>query len=225
MEEAPKTKSKMKNILYMIFHSISSDPTSFIISSPPTEICDRLNGSGKTGQGRANGNTTQEASFAYLLEKSGFISCLKKTVPACDGMYYIYQPNGTQQSPDFRVFYAKTCVSIWSLDVDMKQSNTGTIVLNDGWFNTGVVYILSYKIDKKDNVVVGLGQDIPSKEEEELFQRMLKIKRELNSGEKQIGCLQTYFRFANQYKCTRFNNEMKTLYLSSIKTFLDPWSI
>ena len=215
-----KEKDKMcarinlKRKLYDIIQMILQNPTEFIQREAPLSLCTQLNStmSKKKGQGRANGNTTQETSFAYLLEQTKILHIEKNKLPIVDGCYYIYQPNGSQRSPDFRIYDYFTNVIQWSIDLDMKQSNTDKIILNDGWFNMDTVYILSYKIK---------GQDIPTVQENEKWEQILKIKKELNSGESRVGSLLTYFRFANQYNCIKFTSELQKHYMSSISHLLE----
>lgn len=134
---------KIKSILSEILVDIATNPTILIQPEPPVSFCKKLNRS--KCQSRANGNTTQEAVFAYILEHHDINFIEKGRSPDSVGMYYIYQPNGSQRCPDFRVFYANSNSILWSIDLDVKQSNTEKIMLNDGWFSTGTIYILSYK--------------------------------------------------------------------------------
>lgn len=208
--------------LLSILENIMINPVSLLQNIPSGALCDKLNSStcSKKGQGRANGHTTQEASFAFILENNGFQYLTKKTKPATDGMYYVYQPNGTQRSPDFTILYYQDGTLNVICDIDMKQSNTEKIVLNDGWFIKNTIYILSYKSHGQDNIVIGLGQDIPSVKEQEKWEQILKIKKELNSGDKQVDSLNVYFRFANHYSCNKFNQSVKDKYTISLRNFL-----
>lgn len=215
-----------KSDLYDILQKITHETTSFIQLTPPPEIVDKLNitPSCKGGQGRANGCTTQEASFAYLLENKSFEYIPKNVRPSVDGIYYVYQPHGSQRSPDFTLFYYESGETLWSVDIDMKQSKTDNIVLNDGWFNQDTIYILSYRAEKQDKVVVGLGQDIPSLQEKDMWEQILKKKKELNSGVKIVGNLNICFRCANRYNCKHFNKETTEQYIRSVKKFLESTS-
>lgn len=211
----------LKAILFDILNKIVANPISFINLSPPSELCKKLNTSAskKQGQGRANGITTQEASFAFVLETNGFSYLTKKVKPITKGMYYVYQPNGSQRCPDFNIScWDNHSHKIWSIDIDMKQSNTDKIVLNDGWFNTNTIYVLSYKIN---NITIGLGQDIPSVQEQTEWERIAKIKKELNNGDKIVDSLHIYFRFANQYKCDKFTQQIQKQYLSALEMYLN----
>jgi len=212
---------KYKDILYNILFSINDSPESFIHTIVPLVLVSKLSSSiSKNGNGRANGNTTQEAIFAYILEKHGFKYKTNKEIPRDDCGYYVYQPNGTQRTPDFTIYVCVSSIIKWSIDIDMKQSNTEKIVLNDGWFNNKTIYILSYKSKKQNCVAIGLGQDIPTVLEREKWEQLLKIKKELNSGEKVIDSLHIYFRFANQYNCSKFTPKVKLNYMKSIEDIL-----
>lgn len=115
--------------------------------------------------------------------------------------------------------YSNACM-LWSIDIDMKQSNSCKIVMNDGWFNDDTIYILSYQIKHKPLIVIGFGQDIPSSREKEKWAQILKIKQDLNNCDKVVDSLQIYFRFANQYNCNKFTPEVITKYMVSISNVL-----
>jgi hypothetical protein len=210
--------SDLKQKLLNIINDIMVNPTDFIQSQPPQDLINKLDSKTKKnrGQGRANGNTTQEASFAYLLEQNGITSIDKSVKTNMDGLYYIYQPNGTQRVPDFTVFECHETVKTWSIDIDMKQSSTNKIVLNDGWFNVNTIYILSYK----SNVLIGLGQHIPSEREKAKYEEVVKIKRQLNSVSKRVENFEVYFRTANQYNCAHFTQEDRDRHLQLIEKYL-----
>lgn len=97
----------------------------------------------------------QELLFCYHLEKYGFTFLHKSLVKNMDiiekpdGLYYVYQLNGTQSPPDISVFEIKDNQKINLIHFDLKETNGNGIVLNDGWFNENTIYILNFKKRKK----------------------------------------------------------------------------
>jgi len=203
-------------IIINIIHQIISDPK-LLEKYDIVEMCPKLSLScnKKNGQGSANAATRHEACFSKLIEDNRFMFLEKKQLPIIDGLYYYYQPNGTQKSPDFNILKFKKGTIESSLDIDLKHSSSTKVVLNDGWFHENVLYILSYN---KGNII-GLGQDIPTESEKKKMNEIQQIKKELNIKNNRIDNLLIYFRFANQYDCSKFTSQHQEQYLSSIKNF------
>lgn len=158
----------------------------------------------KSAQGTGNKVTSQEACFAELLEKHEFVFLSKKDTPIQTN-YYKYQPNGTQKSPDFEVYDQELkCL----LKFDLKHTSSKTFYFNDGWFEKGVIYVISWS-PKKDihKVLIGLGDDIPTEEENIEMAKFVQFKKDCNKQNKKVGSLRKCIRFANQYSCECFTEE------------------
>lgn len=122
--------------------------------------------------------------------------------------YYIYQPNGSQQSIDFRIVEeGKTT------DVDLKHTLTETFYLNDGWFQENVVYVITWgrrtsppraRVVREAATFIGEGRTIPTEEESAFMTEMLAMKNKYNEDHRRVGNLSPYVRFANKYSCERF---------------------
>ena len=173
-------------------------------------------GETSAAQGTGNKVTGQEASFAAVLESHCFVLQAKDKEIAAAGKYYYYQVNGSQKSIDFRVVQHDGTKVTGSADFDLKHSVGDVFFLNDGWFHENVIYVVSWmrktSEPRKKKVVepatfIGLGQDIPTKEETALMEELLAIKKKYNTEFKGCGSLCTYIRFANRYTCGRFTKE------------------
>lgn len=155
-------------------------------------------------QGSGNKVTPQEACFAEVLESHGYTFVSKKDIPI-EISYYKYQPNGTQKSPDFEVFDSTLNKKFW---FDLKHSNSKSFYFNDGWFEKGLIYVISYSGGKdKNKILIGYGDDIPTEEENAEMARFVAFKKECNRENKKVGSLRKCIRFANQYSCERFTPE------------------
>ena len=168
-------------------------------------------------QGTGNQVTPQETSFALLLEKYEFkfISKPKKndhisyieSNDVKDGIYYIYQFNGSQASIDFAVFLIIDKMIIEQFNFDLKHTKSNIFYLNDGWFHKDIIYIVTWCSKNVVKTFIGLGQNIPTKEENDEMNELLKFKKEKNSGKKKVGSLNIYIRFANRYSCDSFTDD------------------
>jgi nitrous oxide reductase len=88
---------------------------------------------------------------------------------------YEYQPNGTHQSPDFRVHHnGKT------YDIECKSSKQAHPTYNGGLPKEGVVYVFSSK--KYNETTVFFADDVVSKEKRALYSKLIV---ELNDTLKQ----------------------------------------
>ena len=155
-------------------------------------------------QGTGNKVTPQEACFANLLEEHGYAFLEKKSAPIQTN-YYKYQPNGTQKSPDFEVYDFELNKII---KFDLKHSNSKSFYFNDGWFEKGLIYVISWSMSKtRNNVLIGYGDDIPTEEENIEMERFVKFKKNCNKQNKKVGSLRKCVRFANQYSCQQFTEE------------------
>lgn len=166
-------------------------------------------------QGTGNQVTEHEAAFATTLEEFGFKFVTKKNLPISeDGYFYIYQAQGTQQSVDFQVLERKEATTVLSLNIDLKYSTSDKIMLNDGWFNTNVVYICTFKPKKSDFVtLISLGQDLCNEEDTNLIKELRELKNTLNEKYKKRGKhLISYWRNANKYNLSEFSHEEARLH-------------
>jgi len=155
-------------------------------------------------QGSGNKVTDQEACFASILEQHGYTFLRKKDIPI-EVSSYKYQPNGTQKSPDFEVYDRELDKTI---KFDLKHTNSKTFYFNDGWFEKGLIYVISWSPSKtQNNVLIGYGDDIPTTEEDDEMMRFIQFKKDCNRQNKKVGSLRKCVRFANQYSCETFTEE------------------
>lgn len=173
------------------------------------------------GQGTGNSPQPHESCFAFELEKHGFSLLKKGQLPTKTGAYYWYQPNGTQRSIDFVLNETIDGVSV-NVSVDLKHSNGKTFYWNDGWFEPGVLYVISFKMKKMANVYIGYGELSCTPEETAAIQRRRELIRELNSDGGKVGHLRLYSRQANQYSCDKFTPEFCDERFSEVEQKLEP---
>lgn len=209
----------MYSALHSALTTMSTNPA--LLEREPVEMMARLKRHCNTrGQGSANPVTRHEACIAEVLETHGLhLAPERNVVPAEDGMYFWYQPGGTQQKGDFIVFAAKGGASIHSITLDAKHSNGTTIYLNDGTFEKDVVYIISFtrilprlkgqrKGERENVCIIALGQFVMTEEDRDRLIRWREEIRRLNSLDMGDGSLRLYARSANQYTCDkRFTHE------------------
>lgn len=181
-------------------------------------------------QGTGNAVTNQETRFAVVLEQNGF-KYSSSSAPLSSGNYYIYQVNGSQRSIDFQAFEWVSGAKTREVNFDLKHTKSDIIVLNDGWFHTDIVYIVSWmrKISEpqKKKVLVtdtfiGLGQDIPTERESAVYKRRRDVLKQLNNEEDdEPSNLVLYARSANKYKCaSRFTTEFSETCFTNVLAFL-----
>ena len=95
------------------------------------------------------------------------------------GLNYVSQPNGIQQSPDFRIYHGDV------IDVECKSSKQAFPVYNSGLPKPGVVYVFSSQ--KYDSTTIYLADDIVTDEKRELYEALTteykKILTEFQSRE------------------------------------------
>ena len=87
------------------------------------------------------------------------------------GLKYIAQPNGIQQSPDFRIYHGDV------IDVECKSSKQAFPVYNSGLPKPGVVYVFSSQ--KYDSTTIYLADDIIADKKRELYSQYLIEQDEL----------------------------------------------
>jgi len=178
------------------------------------EMIKRLQSQGKAeSEGTGNKVTNHEAAFATVLEASGFTWIPKnkkndhlKALPK-EGYYYIYQVNGSQASIDFEIMYIKDNIICESYKIDCKHSTSEKLMLNDGWFESDIFYVLTWTSKKEVKFFIGNGTLFTTDEERQFMHEIREKKAELNSGKKIIGNLNVYWRCANQYSVKGFTDE------------------
>lgn len=184
------------------------------------------------GQGSGNEVKYHEACIAKILENNWFTIVPRGTIPNVDGLYYWYQLQGTQQSGDFFVFEVKNGVKRCERVLDAKHSNGMSIFLNDGTFETGTIYIISFirlnavsgqrKKDRESVCFIGLGDDIFNDDERATLAKWRDTLREMNVNKPKTSYLRLYARSANQYDCHRFTPEFITGCWSRLIASLEP---
>lgn len=203
--------NSVKNVLQLIYNNPK------LLKKTDASMKTKLQAQGKEdSQGTGNQVTPQEVSFAMALEENGFkfiskakkndhISYIKKN-NIDNGHYYIYQVNGNQASIDFATLLIENKEIISQYNFDLKHTTSKTFYLNDGWFHKDIIYIVTWS-PKKNEVksFIGLGQQIPTKEEQEEMEELIEFKKK-NSDKKKVGSLFTYIRFANRYSCEKFDD-------------------
>jgi hypothetical protein len=195
------------------------------------EISRQLTAVCGNGQGLGNKASDHECSFAYELERHGCKMTSYPISPALDGFYYVYQPNGTQKSIDFRVMSVVSGNVVNSVDFDLKHSVGKTIYLNDGTFLDDVIYIISFtrtlprekgkrKCDRKNVCGISLGQHILTEKDRAALKKRFDIIREINSVEYDLDFLRLYIRNANQYDC---DSQFKDAFIDERFAMLLAW--
>jgi hypothetical protein len=178
------------------------------------------------GQGSANKVTPHEASFAVILEEFGFVLCDRKTIPTSQGYYYIYQLGGSQTKGDFVLLSVDGGNTLRKLVVDLKHTESKTFYLNDGWFESDTLYVVSFnagtKKYPKPTCMIGMGADIPTKAENMAMADLIRFKKKTNEETPNVDSLRTYIRFANQYGCKRFTPEFNSDLFQKMLTWLSP---
>jgi hypothetical protein len=190
------------------------------------------NHSDSSGQGSANDPTPHEACIAEIFEENEInLAPVRNQVPKENGLHFWYQPGGTQQKGDFLLFWTLDGEKQSSILIDAKHTNGGTFYLNDGWFWDDIIYIVSYCRNVKrgewvNQCFIGLGQDIPTEKDKEIWDFYNTKKREMNTNRKELepDYLQPYFRFAHQYSCKQFDSDFTASRFVNVAEWLQPTS-
>lgn len=107
-----------------------------------------------------------------------------------DGIYYIHQPHGSQQSPDF--FLIRRCDSqSYVLGLEAKKGSRN-ITWNDGYPNTDFVYL--FTDTKRNTSKVFLSDHLSNIKEREDWCNLCKEIKALNIKYKGLGRLRLYTR-------------------------------
>ena len=166
-------------------------------------------------KGYGNAPTDQEASFAVEAEKAGYTFISKDAKIPTEGMFYKYQLNGSQSNIDFMLIENDR-----SMKIDLKSSKGMTFYWNDGWFETDVIYIVSFRSKKVDKVYIGYGEESYEKEDNDAWVTIREIIKKMNKDTKKTKFLKIYNRLANQYSCKQFTDEFSETKFQSLKTKL-----
>jgi hypothetical protein len=199
-----------------------------LLKEKKPEILSKLQSQGnEASQGTGNKVTEQEAAFAAVLESQGFAFLPKQkknqhlsTLPA-EGLYYIYQANGSQASIDFQTLFIQASAVVATVSYDLKHTTSKSFYLNDGWFHKDVIYVVTWSPKKAEvKTFIGLGQDIPTAEETAFMAKLLELKHSTNETNKKVGSLRPYVRFANQYSCEKFTEDYSADRFGKVSAFL-----
>lgn len=188
---------------------------------------------GSDGQGTGNKVSEHEACIALVLEDKGFVRAPRGTTPTTDGLYYWYQLQGSQQAGDFLVFEVRDGVKRAERILDAKHSNTVSIYLNDGTFEPGTLYIVSFtrcldrikgqrKKPREQVCFIGLGEDIFTEKDREVMVTWRAALKAMNVAATETDHLRVYARSANQYDCRRFTPEFAAGCWSRLSASLGP---
>jgi len=180
-----------ENVISLI-QTISSNPA--LLEGTAEEKGKFLQRQGNlAAQGTGNKVTDQEACFAVEIEKKGFVFLPKGAAAPANGLYYQYQVNGSQQEGDFRVCEFKDGTMLYSHVFDLKHTNSKKFYFNDGWFQPGVIYVVSWNAGTKKypnlKAHIALGQDVPSEAEKKFMAELQAFKREKNTNTNRVDCL------------------------------------
>ena len=202
-----------------LLQSISANPA--LLEGTANEKATFLQRQGNLqAQGTGNKVTDQEACFAMEVEKASFRFLAKATAPGADGLYYQYQVNGSQQEGDFRLCEFKDNVMVNYHLFDLKHTNSKKFYFNDGWFQDGVIYVISWNAGTKKypnlKAHIALGQEVPSEAEKKFMAELQAFKKDKNTNTNRVDCLFPYIRFANQYSCENFGEETRKAHLASV---------
>ena len=165
--------------------------------------------------GFGNAPTAQEASFAIEAEKLGF-KFIKNTETPEDGLFYKYQLNGSQSKIDFVLFEGAKSVRF-----DLKSGKGETFYWNDGWFEEGVIYVISYKSKKAEKIYVGLGHESYEECDNLAWNAVRETIKKMNKELKNTKFLKIYNRLANQYSCKQFTSEFSEERFNSLLRTLE----
>ena len=188
---------------------------------------------GSDGQGTGNKVSEHEASIAIVLEDNGFTRAPRGVTPTTDGLWYWYQLQGSQQAGDFLVFEVNGGVKRFERILDAKHSNGTSIYLNDGTFEPGSIYIISFtrcldrikgerKKPREQVCFIGLGEDILSEKDRNVMVAWRAALRAMNVVSSDTDHLRVYARSANQYSCGRFTQEFTSACWEKTQSSLSP---
>lgn len=208
-----------RELVQSLFQTISESPDTLERRLP--EMVAFLQRQGNMeAQGTGNKVTDQEACFADVATKRGFQFLPKDAPSPVSGLYYLYQLKGSQQGFDFGLREYEAGQMTKEVIVDLKHTNSKKFYLNDGWFEKGIYYVISWNAGTAKKPAlrahIALGEEVPSPEEHAFMAELIAFKRAKNTDTKKVGSLYPYIRFANQYGCERFTPEVAATHLTNV---------
>lgn len=124
-----------------------------------------------------------------------------KTIFDENEIAYRYQPNGSQDFPDFIL----TDFTL-PINIECKTSKNGKIVWNSGLAHEDMVLIFGSPSDKRNDLTFFLGKErMPSNERREEFKRWIKEKRE---------------KLQNDFELD-FNNDLSKMYTLYLREMMN----
>jgi hypothetical protein len=157
-------------------------------------------------KGFGNVPQDQEACFAVEAEKHGFKFLAKGATYSSDGCYYRYQLNGSQHSKDFALIEVVDGIST-EVEFELKSTKGNLFYFNDGWFQSNVIYIVSYVQKKQNRIYIGYGEESYLENDNIAWNEIRSQIKEMNKLSKNTTFLKIYNRLANQYSCDQFTDE------------------
>lgn len=205
-----------------LFQDLHTNPE--LLKTLCPEIKNHLHCQGNPkAQGSGNNVTDQEACFALELEKHGFKFLPKNAPnPMTLSLMYKYQISGSQLSGDFGLYAFYQGKIIREFIIDLKHTNSKTIMLNDGWFEENTIYVITWNAGTKKfpsvKTLIAFGQDIPSKEEQEYHDEIRTLRKQINAIKKSVGRYRSYLRGADSFLCDEFTYDITSKHLDSVLT-------
>jgi hypothetical protein len=160
--------------------------------------------------------TEDELYVAGLLTGVGFTAVPPIADPADlpPGFYYLHRPNGAQQAPNFLLLGIAADAPPTVRSLAIKATKSWSLMLNDGFFEPGTVYILLY--DARQQAIVGLGEHIATDAERRAYIAQRAAHQRINGLPRRTENLRLYTRCSNTYSCKHFNDELRGLYLGGV---------
>ena len=160
--------------------------------------------------------TEDELYLADLLTGVGFTAVPPIADPADlpPGFYYLHRPHGPQQAPNFLLLGIAADAPPTVRPLALKATKSWSLMLNDGFFEPGTVYILLY--DARQQAIVGLGEHIATDAERRAYNAQRAAHQRINGLPRRTENLRLYTRCSNTYSCAHFNDELRGLYLGGV---------
>lgn len=144
-----------------------------------------------------------EAVFAKVLRQYG-IPPKPMYWGGVNGMYYIHNP----ETHSFQVVCMQDSVVVESVKIEVKWSNTNTLLLNETWFDDNTLYIFSWNhVKHVPKCFVGFGSTFTTLAEQSMMKEWLYKKKEMNRNAKAVGRIQIVLSLNTVYKLTDFTDE------------------
>lgn len=102
----------------------------------------------KTKYGKTQKGAYEQSKLVKsILTDCKFTELQKRKNPNKAGLYFIEQPFGTQNFPDFLLYHYIDHNNIKTLNLELKKSNTNKIMWNDGFPQDNSIYLFSGKFN------------------------------------------------------------------------------